>query len=155
MQAQLDADGVAIQAYDKSANKGSGYDGWYSVENATKELQEAVKELKKEGLEISAENPIHLDYPYPSNIESFTNASNAVKQSVEKALGGAIIIDLVPLESADDLYDCAYYPEKGSEENYDISDISGWGPDYGDPSSYLDTLLGDYGGSMTKSLGIF
>ena len=155
VQAQLDADGVAIKAYDKSANKGSGYDGWYSVENATKELQEAVKELKKEGLEISAENPIHLDYPYPSNIESFTNASNAVKQSVEKALGGAIIIDLVPLESADDLYDCAYYPEKGSEENYDISDISGWGPDYGDPSSYLDTLLGDYGGSMTKSLGIF
>lgn len=155
VQAQLDADGVAIKAYDKEAGKGSGYDGWYSVENATAELEKAVKQLKKEGIEVSAENPIHLDYPYPANSESYTNASNVVKQSVEKALGGAVIIDLIALESFDDLYDCAYYPEKGNEENYDISDISGWGPDYGDPSSYLDTLLGNYGGSMTKSLGIF
>lgn len=155
LQAQLDADGVAIKAYDKEAGKGSGYDGWYNVESAKAELEKAVKELKKEGVEVSKENPIHLDYPYPANSETFTNSSNAFKQSVENALDGAIIVDLIPLESYNDLYDCAYYPETGSDMNYDISDISGWGPDYGDPSSYLDTLLGNYGGSMTKSLGIF
>lgn len=155
VQAQLDADGVAIKAYDKEAGKGSGYDGWYSVENAVAEFEKAVKQLEKDGIEVSKENPIHLDYPYPANSEVFTNASNAVKQSVENALGGAVIIDLIALESYNDLYDCAYYPETGSDMNYDISDISGWGPDYGDPSSYLDTLLGNYGGSMTKSLGIF
>ena len=39
--------------------------------------------------------------------------------------------------------------------NYDIADVSGWGPDWGDPNSYLDTMLGDYMGSMAKNLGIF
>ena len=30
-----------------------------------------------------------------------------------------------------------------------------WGPDYGDPSTYLDTMLPDYAGYMTKCIGIF
>ena len=36
-----------------------------------------------------------------------------------------------------------------------IMDVSGWGPDYGDPQSYLDTMLPDYAGYMVKSMGIF
>ena len=41
------------------------------------------------------------------------------------------------------------------EANYDIYDLSGWGPDYGDPSTYLDTFLPDYAGYMIKCIGIF
>ena len=36
-----------------------------------------------------------------------------------------------------------------------VTDVSGWGPDFGDPSTYLDTFLPDYAGYVTKSLGIF
>ena len=32
---------------------------------------------------------------------------------------------------------------------------SGWGPDYGDPSTYLDTFLGYGQGYMTKVIGLF
>ena len=38
---------------------------------------------------------------------------------------------------------------------HDIYDLSGWGPDYGDPQTYLDTMLPDYAGYMTKCMGIF
>lgn len=39
--------------------------------------------------------------------------------------------------------------------NADIYDCTGWGPDYGDPSTYLDTMLPDGAGYMTKCLGIY
>jgi ABC-type oligopeptide transport system substrate-binding subunit len=39
--------------------------------------------------------------------------------------------------------------------NADMMDVSGWGPDYGDPQTYLDTMLPDYAGYMVKSIGIF
>ena len=48
-----------------------------------------------------------------------------------------------------------YYTSYGYENNYDLFDLSGWGPDYGDPQTYLNTFLPDYAGYVTKSLGIF
>ena len=158
-QAQLDADGVAIKAYDKTADNGlgssDGYEGWYNVDNAKAELNQAVEELKAEGLEISAENPIHLDLPYPSGAEVYSNKANVFKKSVEEALGGLVEIDLVDCKDQTTWLYTGYYTSYGYENNYDLFDLSGWGPDYGDPKSYLDTFLQDYAGHVTKSLGIY
>ena len=52
-------------------------------------------------------------------------------------------------------YYAGYYVNYGYEQNYDVYDVSGWGPDFGDPCSYLDTMLPDYEGYMTKCFGIF
>ena len=52
-------------------------------------------------------------------------------------------------------YYTGYYTDYGYEANYNVTDVSGWGPDYGDPVTYLDTFLPDYSGYVTKSLGIF
>ena len=38
--------------------------------------------------------------------------------------------------------------------NFDIGNNGGWGPDYGDPKSYLDTMLPG-GNGMSKSFGLF
>ena len=38
--------------------------------------------------------------------------------------------------------------------NYNLTDICGWGPDYGDPSTYLNTML-PIGGGMTKNIGLY
>ena len=159
MQDQIDADGLKIKVWDPTAEAGAGssagFDGWYSVENAKAEMAKAVEELKAQGLGISKENPIFIDLPTWTGNENYKQRANALKQSVEAALDGLIIINLTECEASRDWYNAAYYPEKGDDMNYDISDISGWGPDWGDPNSYLDTLLGDYVGSMTKCLGIF
>lgn len=159
MQAQLDADGVPIMVWNPQADDGNGsgdgYDGWYSPENAAAELELAIAELAEEGIVIDEENPIYLDFPYDSSSESYANRANAYKQSVESSLGGKIKINLVTCVDLAGWYYCGYYAGYGYEANYDIYDLTGWIPDYGDPCSYLDTMLPDYSGYMTKCLGIY
>ena len=70
-------------------------------------------------------------------------------------LGGAVKVNLTACADYMQWYDCGYYAETGAEANYDMYDCSGWGPDYGDPQTYLDTFLPYYEGYMTKCLGIF
>ena len=159
LQAQLDADGIAIKAYDKNADDGAGssdgYDGWYNVENAKAELEQAIKDLKDAGITVDASNPIYIDLPYFSASTRYTNMANAYKQSVESTLEGKVIVNLVACADADEWQNAGYYTENGAEANYHVYDLSGWGPDYGDPSTYLDTMLPDYAGYMTKCIGIF
>jgi ABC-type oligopeptide transport system substrate-binding subunit len=159
VQAQIDADGVKIKAYDPKADDGlgssDGFDGWYNPEEAKKEMKTAIDELSKDGLTIDKSNPIVLEIPYPSGTEVYTNMLNAYKQSVEKALEGQVIISLIDVTDTDKWMYCGYQTSYGYEANYDVYDLSGWGPDYGDPSTYLDTFLPDYNGAMTKCLGIF
>ena len=71
------------------------------------------------------------------------------------ALGGKVIINLIECSTSKEWYYAGYYTNAGNEANYDIYDVSGWGPDYGDPQTYLDTFLPDYAGYMVKCIGIF
>jgi len=158
VQAQIDADGVALTVWDPTAEAGvgssDGFDGWYSAENAAAELAIAIEELAAEGLEISAENPIYIDFPYYAN-NTYTNMANAYKQSIEAALNGCVIVNLVECAAIADIYYAGYYISAGYEANYDVYNMAGWGPDYGDPQTYLDTVLPQYAGYMTMMLGIF
>ena len=153
IQDQLDADGVALTVWNGQSS--SGFDGWYNPDAAAAELAKAVEELKALGIEVSAENPIHLDMPVRTDSQVTMNQKQAVKQSVEKVTGGAIVIDLVEYTTRDTYLDATYWYGSGEEANFDLNDGSGWGPDFGDPSTYLGTMLPQYAGYMTKSLGIF
>ena len=159
MQDQLDADGIKITVWDPTAEGGAGssdgFDGWYNATNAAAEMAIAVEELKALGLEITAENPIYLDLPTFTTSEAYNNRGNAYKQSVETALGGLVVINLTECVDSKQWYYAGYYPTYGYEGNYDICDLAGWGPDYGDPQTYLDTMLPQYAGYMTKSIGLF
>ena len=159
VQAQLDADGIVLTAWDPAANGGvgssDGYDGWYNPDAAAAYMDAAVEELGALGIEVSAENPIYVDLPTWTANENYANRANAYKQSVEAATAGRIIINLVPCNTVQEWYDAGYYPATGAECNYDVADVSGWGPDYGDPQTYLDTMLPQYAGYMTKAIGVF
>ena len=152
LQDQLDADGVAITAWNGASD---GFDGWYNPKEAMKELEIAMEELAQQGVEITAENPIYLDLPYFSGADHYTNRANAYKQSLEKALGGRVKINPVACPDMNTVYYAGYYVGYGYEANFDLYDLSGWGPDYGDPQTYLDTFLPQYAGYLTKMLGLF
>lgn len=158
MQTQIDADGVPIQVWDPEGDDGvgssDGYDGWYNVDNAVAELNAAIEELAAEGVAVDEQNPIYLDLPYPANDEKYVNKENAYKQSVESALGKKVILNLVASEDYTGWYYAGYYTTYGYEANYDIYDLSGWAPDFGDPSTYLDTVI-PYSGYMTRCFGIY
>lgn len=155
VQKQIDADGVKIKVWDAENKTSDGFDGWYNPENAVEELNTAIEELAEEGITIDESNPIQIEYPYPSAVEVYTNKANSYKKSVEAAFGGKVVINLVDAVDVDGWYYAGYYVNYGYEENYDVYDVSGWSPDFGDPCSYLDTMLPDYEGYMTKCFGIF
>ena len=159
MQAQMTADGYPMKVYDPAADDGAGssdtFDGWYNPEAAKAYMDAAVAELAELGYEVTPENPIVVDYPYASNSEIYVNTAMALKKSIEDALGGLVEINLISCVDYNEWYYAGYYTDFGYEANYEIYDLSGWGPDYGDPSSYLDTFLPDYAGYMIKCIGIY
>ncbi len=157
MQAQLDADGCPIKVWDPAADggagSGDGFDGWYNVDNARAELELAIAELAQAGVEISAENPIYIDTFYLASSETNTNTKQAYKQGIESALEGKVIVNLIAYEDSAQMQYAYYRNSVGSEANFDISHSSGWGPDYCDPQTCLDTIQAY--GYMTKNLGIY
>ena len=157
MQAQIDADGYPMKVWDPTADggagSGDGFDGFYNVDNAVAELDKAIAELAEQGVEISAENPIYIDTFYFMGSETNTNTKQAYKQGIEKALGGKVIVNLIAYEDSTQMQYAYYRNTLGAEANFDISHSSGWGPDYGDPQTFLDTAQ-PYG-YMTKNLGIY
>lgn len=156
MQAQIDADEVKIKVWDPTADEGAGssagFDGWYNAENAMAELKIAIAELKAQGVDLE-EGAIHLDLPAFISNQVYYNRAFSYKKSLANALGKYVTVDLAGATTSGDWYNAGYYTDYGYQANYDLYDVSGWGPDYGDPSSYLDTLT--EGGYMTKCLGIF
>ncbi len=159
MQDQLDAMNVKIKVWDPTADGGigssDGFDGWYNVENAVAELNIAIEELEAEGIAISKRNPIKIEVPLYSGSDIYSARAQAFKQSLETALDGKVQLVLVDCPIIDDWYYAGYQTNYGYEANYDIYDVSGWGPDYGDPQTYLDTFLPDYAGYMVKCIGIY
>ena len=154
VQDQLSAMGLPIRVWDPEAEHGvgssDGFDGWYNPQAAQEELT-----LAMEALGFGPENPIYLELPYFSGGDAQTNRANAYKQSVERTLGDAVRVRLIPCADSNQVYYAGYYISQGAEANYDVYDLSGWGPDYGDPKTYLSTLLPGYEGYMTRMLGIF
>lgn len=155
VQAQLTADGYKMKVWNPTGGNGdgssSGFDGWYNVEAAKAALAKALEELAT--LNISAENPIVLDLPYYSASSIFTAQANALKQSIESALEGKVKINLIGCTDVYGIYFAGYYCNTSADCNYDLYDTSGWGPDYGDPASYLNTFL-PVSGDLLHVLGL-
>jgi len=153
VQDQLDADGIQLKVWDGQSS--AGFDGWYNVDAAKERIAAAVEELAAVGIEVSAEKPVKLDLPVRTDSQVNMNQKQAMKKSIEAATDGLIVVNLVEYNTRDTYLDATYWYSTGNEANFDLNDGSGWGPDYGDPSTYLGTMLPDYAGYMTKSLGIF
>ena len=112
-----------------------GQDGWYNPERAKMFAEKAKEEL---GDTISSW-PIILDYPVYAANENQKNAALAMKDSIEKAIGDYVQVNLVYLEGNSSTYYSAFYSIPTGEDNaIDFAFGAGWGPDYGDPLTYLN-----------------
>lgn len=125
-------------------------DGWFNADAAKAALAKAVEELGD-----TVGYPIVLDVVYQSNDADVTASAQAFKQIIEETIGDKVVINLVEATTKADYYYSGYRASNGEAGNFDIFYGSGWGPDYGDPSSYLDTFLGYGAGYMTKVIGLF
>ena len=128
-----------------------GVDGWFNADNAKAALAKAKEELGD-----SVTYPIQIDVVYYSASDLDTAQAAAYKTSLETVLGSEnVVVNLVEATTSDDFYASGYRASNGEAGNYDMFYGSGWGPDYGDPSTYLDTFLPDGAGYMTKVIGLF
>jgi ABC-type oligopeptide transport system substrate-binding subunit len=93
----------------------------------------------------------------PSTQESTPAPSTTVSAEPTPAIDQITVgtTSVIEFATRDDYLAATYRFEVGCDANFDLNDGSGWGPDYGDPSTYLGTMLPNYAGYMTKSLGIF
>ncbi len=142
----LEAKGYKVYTYyevDATTGKAKVDENGKKIVSATPTTEKAVA------------NPIYIDLPCFSGSTTYLNRANAFAQSIKDAFGGAVVINLVTCSTSGAWYYAGYYTDYGYEANYDIYDVSGWGPDYGDPQTYLDTFLPDFAGYMVKCVGIF
>lgn len=133
-----------------------GHDAWYNPELAKTFAERAKEEL---GDSVS-EWPIHIDVPVYAASENQKNMQLAMKKSVEDAIGDYVVIDLQFLEGNSSVYYSSFYNQPTGEDNsIDLVFAAGWGPDYGDPLTYLhcfDVHDGDmlnYSGINIESQG--
>ena len=111
-----------------------GHDAWYNPELA-KTFAERAKEALGDSI---SEWPIHIDVPVYAASENQKNMQLAMKKSVEDAIGDYAVIDLQFLEGNSSVYYSSFYNMPTGEENsIDLVFGAGWGPDYGDPLTYL------------------
>ena len=133
-----------------------GHDAWYNPELAKTFAERAKEEL---GDSVS-EWPVHIDVPVYAASENQKNMQLAMKKSIEDAIGDYVVIDLQFLEGNSSVYYSSFYNQPTGEDNsIDLVFGAGWGPDYGDPLTYLhcfDVHDGDmlnYSGINIESQG--
>ncbi|MGT2757192.1 peptide ABC transporter substrate-binding protein [Streptococcus ovuberis] len=125
-------------------------DGLYNVDKAKAEFAKAKKELDAQGVKF----PIHLDIPVDQAFEVGVARAQSFKQSIESAFGADnVVVDLQMMD--EDAYNnAAYFATSASQLNYDLSLATGWGPDFLDPSTYLDIFNTALEGSHSYVIGI-
>ncbi len=144
VQFYLDKMGAKVQVAD-------AIDGWYNPEAAVEYLNAAKEELGD-----SVTWPIKIDVVYYGPSAANTAQAQAYKQVIESTLGAEnVVVNLLEATTAEDFYACGYRASNGEAGNFDMFYGSGWGPDYGDPNTYLNTFLGGGAGYMTKVIGLF
>ncbi len=111
-----------------------GQDAWYNPELAKTFIERAKEELG----DAVSEWPVHLDVPVYAANENQKNMQLAMKNAIESAIGDYVAIDLQFLEGNSSVYYSAFYNQPtGVENSIDLVFGAGWGPDYGDPLTYI------------------
>lgn len=125
-----------------------GQDAWYNPERAAKFAQMAKDELG----DAVSEWPVILDYPVYAASENQKNIALAMEKSIEDAIGEYVDVNLVLLEGDSNVYYSAFYSvPTGSANSIDFSFGAGWGPDYGDPLTYIHCFDANDGDMLNYS----
>ncbi|SND20238.1 Oligopeptide ABC transporter [Streptococcus pneumoniae] len=133
----------------KDVNLADSQDGLYNPEKAKAEFAKAKLALQAEGVQF----PIHLDMPVDQTATTKVQRVQSMKQSLGATLGtDNVIIDIQQLQK-DEVNDITYFAENAAGEDWDLSDNVGWGPDFADPSTYLDIIKPSVGESTKTYLG--
>lgn len=138
--------------YSRKVDIEDGQDGWYHPGEALKFMRKAKAALEEEGL---WNGKVKIEVVYNSQDDEDTKSKKAFETVIEEILGDYVDVVCLPAANEEDQLATSYDTESGDQCCYDISWDSGWGPDYGDPSTYVDTFLSGGEGYMCKVIGLY
>lgn len=128
----------------KGVSFADAQDSLHNTDKAKAELEKAKAALQSQGVQF----PIHIDYVVDQSSNSIVQQADSMKNSIETALGkDNVVIDVQKL-STDDADNATYFAQSPEQKDFDL-DIGGWGPDFQDPSTYLDILNPTDGPTLT------
>lgn len=133
----------------KDIDLSDGQDGLYNPEKAQTEFAKAKEALEAEGVSF----PIQLDFPVSQTDNAAVQRAQSMKQSVEASLGKENVVINLKQVTEDEWLAATYQAETPEQNDYDLA-LSGWSPDYADPSSYLDIFGTTKGAATTPRIGI-
>ena len=128
-----------------------GKNSTYNVDLAKASFAKAKEALKAQGIEVSKENPIILDAPVLDTSTINIAAAASMENSLEKAFDGEVKLNSIKL-AMDPYLQAVFSFKTAAEADYDWN-ISGWGPDYADPATYLN-ILSPKQGDITIKIGL-
>ena len=132
----------------KGVSFADAQDSLHNADKAKAELAKAKSELQSQGVQF----PIHIDYVVDQSSSTLVQQADSMKSSIETALGkDNVVIDVQKL-STDDADNATYFAQSPDQKDFDM-DITGWGPDFQDPSTYLD-IFNPVDGSALAGMGI-
>ncbi len=99
-----------------------------------------------------------VDWPIVIDVNASLGSINiatrlAFKKMIEEAFPGKVLVDIHYATTNAEYTASFFYTETADQQNYDINLGSGWGPDYGDPKTYVNTLNPN-NGDLLKSFGL-
>jgi ABC-type oligopeptide transport system substrate-binding subunit len=148
VQYYLGGDDAEIQVAD-------GQDGWHNEDLAKKYMEIAIEELKATDPNFFS-SPITIEYLSWGASTTLKNQAQVFKANLEQTFGTDIIsVNVFSPMSSSTYYAAGYTAATSADCNYDAYAGSGWGPDFADPSTYLETFLSDGNGYMTKVIGLY
>lgn len=136
--------------FGRKVNLDDAQDGWYNPTLAKQYLAKAKEQMG------SSWSKVYIDLLCYSGSPAMVAKAQLYKKSIEDTLGVENVeVNITSAENTRDYYYAAYYATKGKDCCEDLFYGSGWGPDFGDPSTYLDTFLDNVTGGMTKLIGLY
>ena len=126
-------------------NVKDGINSYYNTDLALLYLEKALEET-------GIDETIYLDYPCAAYLPTQLAAANVIKQTIETALQGKVIVNVIECSNIYAYYYSNYYVDDAKDANYDFDFSNGWGPDYGDPLTYMSTFGPN--GDLIKNVGI-
>lgn len=146
----------------ETINVSDGVDGWFDQDIAYEYYKLAKEELLTQHAEefggreaMEAAFPIQIDIVYLKNSPDQIGIQ-ILKAAVEQTFGRSqVTINAVEAPNQTSYLASTYLAATGAEANYDFYYGSGWIPDYGDPATFLETMVPGGSGYMTKVIGLW
>ena len=135
-----------LDPYWEGVDLSDSQDPFYNPEKAKEHAAAAKAALEAQGVTF----PIVMESVSDQSYEKGIRMNQSMASSIQSVLGDDFVVFVDVLTDSDNANYSDYYAPYGHLKNMDFSTSVGWGPDYGDPRTYVDIIHPDTGAILSN-----